>query len=92
MVGMYMPDEVVKPRRLWVYLSAVDQTRLDELVKKFSNPALGEVQILSTLCAAALKACDDAGGVMPLPLNLTIVGHPTVSQEFRINESKKGRK
>ena len=71
--GFYRAETMAtgkKPKRVWVYLSEEDQGRLNSLVSAVGT--LNEVMILSTLVSAALKACDQAGTRMPLPLKFQI--------------------
>ena len=60
-----------KPKRSWVYLSEEDQRRVNNLLKAVGT--LNEVTILSTLASAALRACEESGNRMPLPLKFQIV-------------------
>ena len=57
--------------RLWVYLDEEDHRRLEQLSK--AARTLNEVSILTTLVSAALKACDEAGSRIPLPLKFRIL-------------------
>ena len=60
-----------KAKRSWVYLSEEDTVRLDNLVKALGT--LNEVTILTALASSALRACEDLGNRMPLPLKFQIV-------------------
>lgn len=67
-----------KPRRVWAYLDDDAQTRLANVIKNIRS--LDEVTVLSTMLAAALKACEEQGNRLPLPLNFKIVA-PTIEAE-----------
>ena len=64
-----------KAKRSWVYLSEDDAGRLDKLVSALGT--LNEVTILTALASSGLKACEDAGNRLPLPLKFQIVEEPS---------------
>lgn len=72
-----------KPKRTWVYLSEQDQQRLTKLVDAVGG-SLSEVNVLTALTSAAIKACSDAGNRIPLPLRFSISSE---TEEFRTPES-----
>jgi hypothetical protein len=60
-----------KSKRAWLYLSEEDQQRLKKLVEAVGT--LNEAMVLSALASAGLKACEEIGNRMPLPLKFKIV-------------------
>jgi len=60
-----------KSKRVWLYLSEDDQERLHKLVQALGS--LNEAAILSTLAGAGLKACEEIGNRMPLPLKFQVI-------------------
>jgi hypothetical protein len=60
-----------KAKRLWVYLSEEDATRLDRLVNALGS--LNAITVLTALASSGLKACEEAGNRLPLPLKFQIV-------------------
>ena len=60
---------VLKRKRLWIYLSDEDQAKVTRLAEMCTP--LKESDLCSALVAAAIAACDKAGGIS-LPLKLEV--------------------
>ena len=59
-----------KAKRTWVYVSEEDQPRLQALVKAVGS--LNETMILGAIASARLKACEEIGYRLPLPLKFEV--------------------
>jgi hypothetical protein len=60
-----------KSKRAWLYISEEDQPRLEELLRSVGG-SFNEVTVLSALASAGLKACEDIGYRLPLPLVFSV--------------------
>ena len=60
-----------KSKRSWLYLSEEDQARLQKLAAAVGT--LNDATILSALASASLRACEELGNRMPLPLKFRII-------------------
>jgi hypothetical protein len=76
-----MPDPK-KTRRTWLYLTEEDDARLRSLLKKL-GPHYNDALVLSIIASAGLKACEEQGGRLSLPLSFKVAeeGEPS-----RLNE------
>ncbi len=72
-----------KTRRAWLYITEDDDARLQSLVKKL-GPHYNDALILSTIASAGLKACEDEGSRLALPLNFKVVEE--TGRDLRLNE------
>ena len=65
----------LKRKRLWIYLSDQDQEKVTRLAEVCAP--LKESDLCSALVAAAIAACDKAGGIT-LPLKLEVASKKAV--------------
>jgi hypothetical protein len=71
---VYPPMEMnaqKKSTRSWLYLNDEDEARLDKLVAAVGT--LNEATVLSAIASAGLRACEEIGNRLPLPLKFQIV-------------------
>lgn len=61
---------MTKDRRCWVYLNEEDQATLKAISD--AVPKIKEVDILSALVSASLKACADNGNRLHFPMKLKL--------------------
>lgn len=61
---------MTKDRRCWVYLNEEDQATLKSI--SAGVPKIKEVDILSALVSASLKACADNGNRLHFPMKLKV--------------------
>jgi hypothetical protein len=72
-----------KTRRAWLYITEDDDARLQSLVKKL-GPHYNDALILSTIASAGLKACEEEGSRLALPLCFKVVEESDTT--LRLNE------
>ena len=65
---MHTPS--LKKKQVRIYLEPEQETQFDKLVESIGS--LSETALLTTLVAASLRCCVEAGYRMPLPLKFRI--------------------
>jgi hypothetical protein len=73
-----------KGKRYWVYLSEQDEQRLNKLVDSIGT--LSAFDVLSVIASAGLKASEESGHRLPLPLGFQI--HEAAPVSYGMNEPR----